>query len=329
MARTVSPFRIGVFALICLALLIGTAFWLKAAFWFEKTKTYAAYFNASVKGLHEDARVDYLGVPIGRVRRLTIAPDGRLIEVVMNLRADFRADSSVCARLHVQGLTGLHYLEIDPAPEDIKRLTPAITFISPYPVISSYPSEIDVLELRLQSLYARFMSLDLQGLANSWEKTSGLVNDLLLQAGAKTPGGGDLKATLISLKHASQNAETLFSTLSHAASPERTNKGARDLSATLASTRAVAEKLRNQLASLPPGTLKRLSDHFDKTLGSGSTAFSNLGDKVNDSARLLETDLRELGDLISELKSFAQIIKRQPNSLIFPVRQPGEPFDGK
>ena len=194
MARTVSTFRIGLFGLICAGLIIGSALWLKAAFWFEKTKTYASYFNVSVKGLHKDAPIDYLGVPVGRVEKLTIGPDGRLIEVIMKLKAGFRVDDTICARLHVQGLTGLSYLEIDHAPEDINRLSPEITFASGYPVIKSYPSEIDILQLRLHNLYAKLMSIDLQGLANSWKKTSTLSNNILLQLGARSPQGGDLKS---------------------------------------------------------------------------------------------------------------------------------------
>ncbi|MDR3557347.1 MAG: MlaD family protein [Syntrophobacteraceae bacterium] len=329
MARTVNTFKIGLFALICLGLIIGTAFWLKAAFWFEKTKTYATYFNVSVKGLQKDSRVDYLGVPIGRVTSLTIGPDGRLIEVLMKLKAGFRVDNSVCAQLHVQGLTGLNSLEIDSAPQDIDRLTPKLDFTSRYPLIRSYPSELDVLQLRLQSIYSKFMSLDLQGLTSSWEKTSGLFNNMLLQLGANSPRGGDLKATLVSLKHASQHAENLFSTLSRAASPERVNKGVKDLSATLASARKITESLRQQLAALPPGTLHHLSDQLDKTLRSGNTAFSGLGNKISDSAGLLDNDLRELGSLIGQLQSFTRTINREPNSLIFPSKQPSEPFGGK
>ncbi|MCL5406811.1 MAG: MlaD family protein [Deltaproteobacteria bacterium] len=329
MARTVSTFRIGMFALICLGLIIGTAIWLKAAFWFEKTKTYAAYFNVSVNGLHKDAPISYMGVPVGRIEKLTIAPDGRLIEVLMKLKDSFRVDNTICAQLHVQGLTGLRYLEIDPAPQDLKSLTPHITFVSRYPVIRSYPSEIDVLQLRLGDLYAKFTSLNLQGLANSWEKTSALFNNILLQLGARSPEGGDLKATIVSLKHASQNAEALFSSLSRAASPERVNKGVKDLRATLVSTRDLTQRLDKQLATLPPGTLKHLSDQLDKTLQSGNAAFSDMGNKINNSVWLLDNDLRQLGELIAQLKSFTRSISREPNSLIFPVKQPSEPFNGK
>ncbi|MDR3569842.1 MAG: MlaD family protein [Syntrophobacteraceae bacterium] len=329
MARTVSTFKIGLFALTCMALIIGTALWLKAAFWFEKTKTYAAYFSVSVKGLQKDAPVNYLGVPIGRVQKLSIGPDGRLIEVLMKLKAAFQVDSTICAKLHVQGLTGLSYLEIDSAPKDINRLTPKLTFVSRYPVIKSYPSEIDILQLRFHDLYAKFMSLDLQGLTNSWEKTSGLFNDILLQIGARSPKGGDLKKTLVSLKKASRNAETLFSTLSRAASPEHVNQAVINLLATLASAKKITESLRSQLAALPPGTLEHISNRFGETLQSGKTVFVNLGNKIDNSAWLLDGDLRELDTLIEQLQSFARSISRQPNSLIFPGKQPSEPFDGK
>lgn len=329
MARKVSPFKIGLFALICLALIAGTAIWLKATFWFENTKIYATYFNISVKGLEKDAPVGYKGVPVGRIYKVRIAPDGRLVEVLLKLRADFRVDNTICARLHEQGLTGLSYLEIDSAPEEIEQFTPKITFPTKYPYIRSYPPELNLAEVRLHNLYVKLMSVDVEGLTNSWKKTSGLFNNLLVQLGAASPGGGDLKATITSLKNASQHSEALFARLFKAASQERVDKGMQDLTAALASTREVTDRLKQQLAAVPPGTLKRLSDQFGETLQSGGTVFSNLGTKINESANLLERDLQQLGALIAQLNSLVQIVKEQPNRLIFPGKQPNEPFKSK
>ena len=326
MARTVSPFRIGLFALICLALIIGSAIWLKAAFLFQNTKIYATYFNVSVKGLEKDAVINYKGVPVGRVYDMEIAPDGRLIEVLMKLRADFRVDNTICAQLHEQGLTGLRYLEIDTAPEDIDQFTPQIDFPTKYPFIRSYPSELDLLEISLHNLYAKIMALDLEGLTNSWTSTSHLLNNALTQLGAESPGGGDLKATITSLRNASQQSEVLFARLSKAMSEERVNKGMQDLTATLASARKVSDQLRAQLTALPPGTLKQLSDQFGETLKSGGSVFSNLGTQINESADLLDHDLQQLGALISQLNSLVQSIKEQPSRLIFPGKQPPEPL---
>ena len=136
MARTASPFRIGLFALICLALIAGAAIWLKAAFLFQKTKIYATYFDVSVKGLQKDAVINYRGVPVGRSMRWESHPDGRLIEVLMKLKADFKVDNTVAALLREQGMTGLRYLEIGAAPGDIEQFTPKITFPTKYPLSS-------------------------------------------------------------------------------------------------------------------------------------------------------------------------------------------------
>jgi ABC-type transporter Mla subunit MlaD len=317
------------FALTCLALIAGALIWLKAAILFENTKIYATYFSVSVKGLQPDAVVNYKGVPVGRVYAVDIAPDGRLIEVLIKLRADFRVDNTICAKLHEQGLTGLRYLEIGTAPEDIDQLTPKITFPTKYPYIQSYPSEMELLEIGLQNLYDKLISLDLEGLTSSWKQTSGLFNNLLTQLGAQSASQGDLKDTVAALKKASQHSEVLFARLSHAMSRERVDKGMQDLTATLASTRQASERLRQQLDALPPGTLKRLSDQFDSTLQSGGTAFSDLGIKVNESANMLETDLQQLGALITQLNSLVQEVKEQPNRLIFPGNRSQEPFKSK
>jgi len=270
--------------------------------------------------------VNYRGVPVGRVYSLGIAPDGRLIQVLIKLPADFQADNTLAARLREQGLTGLRYLEIDSAPEDIDQFTPKITFPTKYPCIRSYPSELDLLETEIHNLYLKFISLDLQGLTDSWKRTSGLFNNLLVQLGAESPSGGELQETIASLKKASQDAAVLLERLSGAASKERIAKGVQDLTATLASARQATNKLKRQLDALPPGTLKHLSDQFGETLQSGGTAFTNLRDRVNESANLLEHDLQQLGGVIAQLDSLVQSIKEQPNRLIFPGRQPEEPF---
>jgi phospholipid/cholesterol/gamma-HCH transport system substrate-binding protein len=327
-ARKVSPFKIGLFALICLALIVGAIIWLKAAFWFQNTKIYATYFNVSVKGLQKDAVVNYRGVPVGRVASLGIAPDGRLIEVLINLRSDFRVGGNIAARLRDQGLTGLRYLELDSAPEEIDRITPKITFPTKYPIIKSYPSEFELLEIYLNNLYEKFSSLDLEGLTTSWQRTSALFNNVLTQLGGESREG-DLKDTIASLKKASQNASVLMERVSRAASRERVDKGMQDLTATLASARKASDRLAQQLDSLPPGTLKRLSDQFGETLESGGHAFSNLGTKINESGGLLERDLQQLSTLISQLNSLVQSIKEQPNRLIFPIKQQQEPFKSK
>jgi ABC-type transporter Mla subunit MlaD len=329
LARTVKPLKIGLFALVGLALTVGAVIWLGAAYMFEYTETYATYFNVSIKGLRKDAVVNYKGVPVGRVSDIRIAPDGRLVEVLMKLRPDFKVDNTICAELHEQGFTGLRYLEIGTAPEDVKHFTPKITFRTKYPYIQSYPSEFELLTSGLHNIYEKIISVDLEGLADNWKTTSGLFNNLLVQLGGQSETGGDLKDTISALKNASKDSEVLLARLSKAVSQDRVDKGMKDLSTTLASTREATEKLRKQFDSLPPGTLKRLTDQFGETIQSGGSAVSDLGKSLNASAGLLEQNLQQLGSLIAQLNGLVQNVRQQPNRLIFQNKQTEEPFKSK
>ncbi len=328
MARNVNPYKIGLFALICGALIIGAIIWLEAMSLLEDTKTYSSYFDVSVKGLQKDAVVNYRGVPVGRVSRIGIAPDGRLVEVLLNLKSDFRVDQNISVQLREQGLTGLRYLEIDKAPEDIAEVTPRVGFPTRYPVIRSYPSELEQLKMALQSMYKKVSAIDLKALTDTWTRTAELANNLLEQFGADERAG-DLKETIAALKQASQHAAALMQRLSTAASQESVNRGYKDLTATLAATRKASETLARQLGGLPPDVLRQLSLQFGETIKSGGTTFSTINSKLGDSAILLEQNLQQLRVLLIQLNSLVQSLKEQPNRLIFPSKEQHDPFKKK
>ena len=90
MATEARKFRVGVFTLVAVAILIGTIIWLGASRFFERTLRLDTYFSESVQGLEPGAAVKYRGVPSGRVEEIRIAPDGDLIEVVMSMDPDQR-----------------------------------------------------------------------------------------------------------------------------------------------------------------------------------------------------------------------------------------------
>ncbi|MFZ2448417.1 MAG: MlaD family protein [Syntrophobacteraceae bacterium] len=328
MPRTVSAFRIGIFALVCGTISAAALLWLGVYSHFQDTRTYAAYFSESVKGLQKDAVVNYRGVAVGRVESIGLAPDGRLIEVLVKLKSDFRVDLMVAMQLREQGLTGLSYLEIDTAPENIESLTPRIAFPTKYPILRTYPSEISQLKFALQDIYEKFSRLDLKGLTETWTRTAELVNNLLVQFGASTETG-DLKETISSFKKTAQSSAALMERLDKATSQEGMTKGFADLSATLASTRQASENLARQLAALPPDELKRLSLQLDETLKSGGTLFSGLSKQLGESTSLLEQNLQQLKVLLFQVNALVQGLKEQPNRLVFPSKQQPDPFDKK
>jgi hypothetical protein len=75
-----SHFMIGLFVLIGVSIGFVFVFWLGVSRYSQTGETYAAYFDESVQGLQADSSVKYRGVDVGRVEKIRVAPDNRLIE---------------------------------------------------------------------------------------------------------------------------------------------------------------------------------------------------------------------------------------------------------
>lgn len=327
MARKISPFKLGLFILTCGTLSLVAVIWLGASHYFEKTKTYAAYFDESVKGLQKDATVNYRGVGVGRVAGIGLAPDGRLIEILMRLRPDFHIDPSLAIQLRAQGLTGLSYLEIDTAPENIEELTPKISFPVQYPVISSYPSELQQLKSALTDIYNKVTALDLKGLTTNWTQTAELVNSLLVRVQSAVEPE-EWKATVGAIKKTAQESAELMGNLSSAAPRKDLQKSFKDLSATIEAARTATENLSRQMNGLPANSLADIAKDLDKTVKAGGTLFTGADRKLGESMALFQQDLQQLRTLLTQMNALVQTLKEQPNRVIFPSNEP-DPFKRK
>ncbi len=328
MPRTVAAYKVGIFALVCGIIVVATLVWLGLYSHFQDRRTYAAYFAESVKGLQRDAVVNYKGVAVGYVEKIELAPDGRMVEVLVKLDANFKVDKTVALQLREQGLTGLRYLEITTAPENIAELTPQISFPSKYPILQTFPSEIEQLKVALQNLYQKVSALDIQSLTDSWTKTSELVNNLLVQFGA-TAGTCDIKDIIGSLKKTAASSASLMERLDKAATKGGVDRSFKDLSSTLAATRQASENLARQLGGLPPDALKQLSSQMGQTVKSSETAIASLQRLLDDSSSLFERNLQQLQLLLVQLNSLVHAVKEQPNTLVFPTKQGPDPFGKK
>ena len=94
MAAKTSKFMIGIFATIGVVLAVVTIVWLGASKYFQKGTIFVTYFDESVQGLSVDSNVKYRGVNVGTIRDIRVAPDNKLIEVVMkiSMRSDVQKD---------------------------------------------------------------------------------------------------------------------------------------------------------------------------------------------------------------------------------------------
>jgi phospholipid/cholesterol/gamma-HCH transport system substrate-binding protein len=239
---------------------------------------------------------------VGRVAAIELAPNGRLIKILMALRSDFDVADYMAVQLREQGLTGLRYLEIDTAPENLEMLTPEFSFSTEYPLIPSIPSEFEQLKRALEGLYGKIMALD-----------------------AKT-ALEHLERTLTAVTKAAQSSASLMNQLAGFAEKEELQENLQKIGAVLESTRDVADALDRQLAEIPAGALADLVSRLTNTVTLTQNLVSTLDRQVAESSVLMRRALQRFDQLAVQLTTLAETIQQKPSRLLIPSEK-ADPFD--
>jgi phospholipid/cholesterol/gamma-HCH transport system substrate-binding protein len=166
MARKSTNFILGLFVILGFLLAVAGIIWVGASSFFQKGQRYISYFDESVEGLQADSSVKYRGVDVGRVEQIRVAPDNKLVGVVMkiNLRGDL--PKTTIAQLRAAGITGVKFIGLDrPSPEE-QALSPKIDFFSEYPIIPTRPSEIQRLLAAANVILEKFQLIDTKGISD-------------------------------------------------------------------------------------------------------------------------------------------------------------------
>ena len=179
MARKSTNFILGLFVILGFILAVAAIIWVGASSFFQKGKHYVSYFDESVEGLQADSSVKYRGVDVGRVEQIQVAPDNKLVGVVMkiNLRGDL--PKTTIAQLRTAGITGVKFIGLDrPSPGE-QALSPKIDFPSEYPIIPTRPSEIQRLLAAANVILEKFQQIDTKGISDQVVLTTKAMQNFL------------------------------------------------------------------------------------------------------------------------------------------------------
>ena len=99
MATQKTKFAVGLFVAIGFTLAILVTIWLGMSRFLQKGRFYVTYFDESVQGLDVDSPVKYRGVFTGRVERIGVAPDSKLIKVILKIESGQKLDQNIAAHL--------------------------------------------------------------------------------------------------------------------------------------------------------------------------------------------------------------------------------------
>jgi phospholipid/cholesterol/gamma-HCH transport system substrate-binding protein len=272
MAKKISHFQLGLFFLICLVIVVGGLIWAGTTHVFTSTKTYVTFFNESVQGLNPGARVTYLGVQVGTVQAIGIAPDGKLIRVEMQLASNFDV-ANMAVKLIFAGIMGQLYLSIDQAPPDLDQITPKINFPLKYPLIPAHPSEIQIAEA-LAKIYKKIDAVDFEGLIADWMKTAQEATRLLADK--------DIRKTIQNFREISADIKNLVNILGEPGTPQKWKKSFADLAAAAAAAQKSSEALASQLERISPGSVGNIARQMEQTIFQINQVLTNLKGLVHE-----------------------------------------------
>jgi phospholipid/cholesterol/gamma-HCH transport system substrate-binding protein len=313
MASKASNFKVGLFVTAGSVVAVAAIVWLGASKYFEKASTFVTYFNESVQGLQVDSNVKYLGVEVGRVAKIRVAPDYRLIEVVMKIDFPGAVDENIVAQLKTAGITGIVFVELDRRSPDEPDLSPPLDFTSDYPVIPSRPSELSQLLTSLGDVVAGIKQVDFKGISQqlqaSIQVTESLIRHVDELVGQMDPKGisDQVKSTLLA-------AETLLGGKQTGAILGRLEAAAVHLeSATSRVDRAVGDRRIEGVLAETQGVLKEVRDFVSDL--HAQVRQIDLAQTTNRATRLIEDVERRTQATVSEIQATSESLRRASESL--------------
>jgi len=154
MERDANYVAVGFFVLLLAAMAIGFVLWYSDTGDRREYQRHEIYFDGSVFGLSEGGSVRYLGVAVGRVARIGLDPrDPTRVRVVADIAEDTPIEPNTVARLALQGVTGLLFVDLKPADPGKPPTEPVPSL--QFPVIPSERSDFDVFVSSLPDVVAR------------------------------------------------------------------------------------------------------------------------------------------------------------------------------
>jgi len=319
-----SNFKVGLFVIIGLAIGVGAIAWLGASQYLKGAEKYVTFFNESVQGLQVDSTVRYRGVDVGRVKAIRVAPDSRLIEVVMEIQFQGDLSKELVAQLSTAGITGITFIELDRRKPGETDQSPKIDFVAEYPIIPSRPSELQRIISTLDSVMQQFKTIDFKGMGQSMEQTLNSVQSLF--------GDRRLQVAMDRLADASVKLDQLVRRIDRAVDQQSLDTLVADSKQVLAGAKKVMAGAKGAVAST-----KRLVDELAveiKQMDLGATgqragrlveALQERSYQLSVEARITMQNLRSASE---SLKGLLQRLEQDPSAVLFSQPPAGRPKQG-
>ena len=318
MASQKTKFAVGLFLVGGISVALVALIWLGVTRFFEKGHFYVTYFNESVQGLEKDGPVKYRGVTIGRVESISVAPDSKLIKVVLNVESGMVLDANIVAQLKNVGITGSMFVELDQRKKGEPDQSPPLSFPSEYPIVASKPAEISQLLRGLDEVLNKVKALDLEGIVSKIQLNLDLIENKIRQADVEGISQR-VQVTLDSIKQVmdKQRWDEILQSLQEALDSANSTFSHAD------KTFAQAEAILVDKGAVIRAALEEFREavrNANEFMEKASSLAGGTEDTLSEMRGHLVTTARNLETASETLNRILEIVAEQPSQILF-----GEP----
>lgn len=286
---------VGLFVILLGATLVVLIFWLTSLKHREVYDIYIVYMHEEVSGLNAQSPVRYNGVKVGYVQSIQLNPkDPQQVMLVLKIQEGTPITTSTIATLMAEGITGLDYIGLKALTAEAPPLEAKPG--EKYPVIPSEPSLLLKLSTALQEVTKTVGDLSANISKVFDEKNREAIRESLANTAKITStiaeNSKNIDAIMVSTKKLLTNSAQASKDL-----PDIMKQ----LKATLASVKAVANKLNNAGNSVVV------------TMRDTRTAVQNVSQQLVPSTQQL---LTQLNDVAGNLKQLSAELQHNPSILV-------------
>jgi phospholipid/cholesterol/gamma-HCH transport system substrate-binding protein len=320
-----TKFSVGLFVIIGMSAVILAVLWLGMSEYFREGRNYVSYFDESVQGLSQDAAVKYRGVSVGRVKQISVAPDGRLIEIVFTVDKTLQDTGNLVAQIKSVGITGIMFMELErQSPEGLVAI-PNYAFDPKHPVIATRPSEIKQLLSDLYEILSRIRQVDVEGISAQFSKLLKSTNQILADARIDELSTG--------LQQLIENGNQLLDEEKWSSLRRSADDAVANINELIADTK----KTVNQLDATITASAGRFDNavdevgaaarNADSVFTDGSQSLQAAGDRARAFDRRLVEIMDELRETASGLNRLLDQLQRKPSRMFYGPPPPAKPVE--
>lgn len=279
---------IGAFTVLTAVCLLLFALWAAKFSSDRNWSRYEVIFSEPVTGLTEGGSVQYNGIGVGTVDKLSLDPnDARRVIALLKLRADTPVKIDTRAKLSQQGITGVPFILLSGGSPQAARLTPNDN--GDIPVIRTEPSALQNIADTANRLVARMDELLSE---QNIKRISGTLANLEQATGSIAGQKEDIAKLIVNAREATDT-----------------------LKITLANANGAIEGIDQGLVKQLPALMTKLDATVGKLDSVAGNADALIAENRPALQRFTNDGLTQLGPTLAELRTLVRDLRRITDSL--------------